>query len=436
MFPRADLRTLKIYKRRENLFMIHPKMQYTYVGIDSHKETHTAVFLDCFFEKLGELQFSNMPDEFGEFLNVAQIYRQHDTAFMFGMEDCTNFGKNLMLFLIKNGQQIKHVNGLLVARERKNQNIVQKTDSVDAECAARILISKFGSLPDAEPEFKYWALRSLVTRRRLLVRQSAGTKRYLHSLITQHYPNYQKFFGNIDCKTSLAFFKNYPSPETLRGVTLEELAAFLEIPSNKRIRAMDTAKLILDTVQDTAVQYQETRDIMVQSTIRQIDFNMNEIAELDKRISKFMCEFDCTLTTISGIDTTTAAHMLSCIGDIKKFPTPAKLARYAGIAPVTYASGKKDLQYANQRGNRELNSIFFWLAVRVSTVIGSNSKVLNSFFYDYYHRKMSEGKTKRQALKCVQRRLVNIVWRMLKYNEDYVNPPTYLLPDEGEENED
>jgi hypothetical protein len=41
---------------------------------------------------------------------------------------------------------------------------------------------------------------------------------------------------------------------------------------------------------------------------------------------------------------------------------------------------------------------------------------------------MSEGKTKRQALKCVQRRLVNIVWAMLKNNEEYVNPPMYDLP--------
>jgi transposase len=51
---------------------------------------------------------------------------------------------------------------------------------------------------------------------------------------------------------------------------------------------------------------------------------------------------------MAGIDVVTAAQMLSCIGDIRKFPTPAKLARYSGVAPVTYASGKKDLQFANQ----------------------------------------------------------------------------------------
>ena len=140
-------------------------------------------------------------------------------------------------------------------------------------------------------------------------------------------------------------------------------------------------------------------------------------------MAEFLKEFECTLTSMTGIDIVSAAQMLSCIGDIRNFPTSAKLARYAGIAPVTNASGKKDMQFANKRGNRELNSIFHLLSVRLITA--PSNKMLNPFFYEYYHRKLSEGKTKRQALKCVQRRLVNIVWTMLTNNEEYVNPPMF-----------
>ena len=186
----------------------------------------------------------------------------------------------------------------------------------------------------------------------------------------------------------------------------------------------------MKSLQDTAVPYQDIRDSVVQSAIRQVEFIIDEIERLDERIASFYIQFGCTLTTMAGIDTPTAAQMLSCIGDIRRFSTPAKLARYAGIAPVTYASGKKDLQFANQRGNRELNSIFFWLAVRLSSITGPNHMVINSFFFEFYRRKMSEGKTKRQALKCVQRRLVNIIWTMLTHNEEYVNPPTYDLTED------
>ena len=410
--------------------MLHPKMQYTYVGVDSHKDTHTAAFIDCFFEKLGVIQFRNLPSDFDAFLQQAQEYLLPGTSFIFGMEDCSSYGRALMVHLRQNGYQVKHVNALLVARERKNQTFTQKTDSIDAECAARVLLSKFGELPDSDPDDKYWVLRSLVSRRTLLVRHKAATKHYLHSLLTQQYPGYNTFFSAIDRITALAFFERYPSPSTLQNTTAEELAAFLEIPSNNRM-SMLKAQQILDSLHSTTAMpqqaHQEIRDSVVKSTIRQLRFSLEELERLEQSIEQFLSEFDCTLTSMVGIDTVTAAQMLSCIGDIKKFSTPAKLARYAGIAPVTYASGKKDVQFANQRGDRELNSLFFGLAVRVTNPIGSTNKVMNSFLYDYFHRKMSEGKTKRQALKSVQRRLVNIIWTMLTNNEEHVNPPVVEL---------
>jgi len=426
-------------------------MQYTYVGIDSHKDTHTAVFLDCFFERLGVVQFSNLPASFDSFLLQAQVYLMPGTSFMFGLEDCSSYGRGLMVWLKQSGYQVKHVNALLVAQERKNQSTVQKTDSIDAECAARVLLSRFGSLPDANEEDKYWVLRSLVARRSLLVRHRAATKHYLHSLLTQQYPNYRAFFEKIDCKTSLAFFERYPSPSTLQGVSAEELAAFLEIPSNRSVgmakaqqilaslhhhtnaavtnTTITSAAITTTTLITTPIPHQDVRDSVVRSAIRQIQFSIQEVDTLEVSIETFLKEFNCTLTSMVGIDTVTAAQLLSCIGDIKKFSSPAKLARYAGVAPVTYASGKKDLQYANQRGNRELNSLFFWLAVRLCSPTGPKHRINNSFFYDYYQRKMSEGKTKRQAIKCVERRLVNIIWTMLTNGEEYVNPPAYNLKD-------
>jgi len=411
--------------------MIHRKMRYTYVGVDSHKETHCAVFLDCFFEKLGEITFENLPSKFGGFLELAQKYKSEGTVFLFGLEDISSYGRTLTVFLKANGQKVKHVNAQLVASERKNQTIVQKTDSVDAECAARVLLSKFSALPDADTQDIYWVMRSLVARRNFLVKNRAAAKKQLHSFVTQHYPNYRQFFEGIDSATALAFFTRYPSPILLKGTTAPELTAFLQ-DTGKGNYTLETAQRILATLEDTTIQYQEFRDTVVKSTIRQIRFNIEEIEQLEEAMEVFLKKFDCTLTSMTGIDTVTAARMLAYIGDIKKFSTPAKLARYAGIAPVTYASGKKDLQFANQRGNRQLNALFYQLAVRLCYATGSSRKVMNSFFFDYYNRKLSEGKTKHQALKCAQRRLINIIWTMLTRGEEYVNPPLYDLPEDEE----
>jgi transposase len=419
--------------------MAHPKMDYTYVGIDSHKATHTAVFLDCFFEKLGEITFNNRPSEFPAFLRAADRLKADGTSLLFGLEDTGAYGRALRVFLTENGQEAKHVNAFLVASERKGQTITQKTDSVDAWCVARVLLSKASGLPDARDDNKYWILRTLVVRRGSIVSKNRALKNHLHTLLMQHYPNYSGLFPDFRSNVSVAFFMRYPSPSTLKGTTKGELAAFLlEATGALGGAGIDweaRAREILDSLEDTTVPFQEIRDEAVRSVLRQMAANHQEIERAETDMAVFYHEqFDCTLTSMSGIDIVTAAQMLSCIGDVGRFPTPAKLAQYAGIAPVTYASGQKNMQFANKRGHRELNSLFHQLAVRLINT--PQGRIVNPFFYEYYNRKMSEGKTKMQALKCVQRRLVNIVWAMLTNGEEYVNPPTFKVPEEPAEYEE
>ena len=78
--------------------MIHPRMLHTYVGADSHKDTHTLVFLNCFHEKIGELTIGSAPSEFPKFLKQAKKFLQPDTSFVFGFEDCTAYGRTLVKF--------------------------------------------------------------------------------------------------------------------------------------------------------------------------------------------------------------------------------------------------------------------------------------------------------------------------------------------------
>ena len=401
--------------------MMHPKMQFTYVGIDSHKETHTAVFLDCFFEKLGEVTFGNRTEDFQAFLKESPKFKLDGTEFLFGLEDVSNYGRALTRYLMAYSLPVKHVNAYLVAQERKNLNF-DKSDSADAECAARLLISRFGKLPDAEEDERYHILRTLVVRRDFLTRCNTMLKSYLHSLLTIDFPNYHKFFCDLNTKTALAFFTKYPSPCLLQDTTAEELAQFLWEHSGGQLK-LERAKEILAATDAISAPTHEIRNKTVQDTIRQLKYNVTEIEDVEADLFKVYTQFDTTLTSMTGLDLPTASKLLSCIGDVRKFATPAKLARYAGIAPVSHSSGKRDMQFANMRGDRELNSLFYNLAVRLIKTCKINNKALNPFFYEYYHRKLSEGKTKRQALKCVQRRLVNIIWTMLTNNEDYVNPP-------------
>ncbi len=413
--------------------MEHPKMGYTYVGVDSHKESHTAVLIDCFFEKIGEVRFDNLPSAFPGFLERVRALASDGTEPLFGLEDVTAYGRTLAVFLSESGCGVKHANAGLVAAERKARGLPQKTDAIDAECAARVLLSRLGSLQDADPQDKYWVLRALVARRWQVVRGNTSLKNHLHALITTHYPNYGGFFSTIDRKASLAFLKAYPSPHSLEGAAVGDVARVLSDASEKRL-GEKRAAAILETVRQggyAPVRFQGVRDAAVRSAIRQFESNVRELAFLDSELAKFLAHFDQTLTSMVGIEAVTAASLLALIGDVGRFPTAAKLAQYAGVAPLSRDSGKGGVRFANRRGNRQLNSVLFNLAVRVSSTAGSNNKAVNPIFYEYYHRKMSEGKTKRQALKCVQRRLVNIIWTMLTNGEEYVNPPMANVPKDG-----
>jgi len=402
----------------------HPELTRTYVGCDSHQNTHTFVFLTCFHKKLGEITIGSAPSEFPKFLKQAKKYLQPNTKFVFGFEDVTAYGRAFVKFLVERGYLVKHTNAVLVAGMRNTSSASDKTDSHDAECCAKVLINGFDKLPNANPQDKYWTLSTLVTRRNGITKNNVGVKNSLHHLLAENYPHYKTFFSSIIRDSALAFYDAYPAPHYLENVTVEALAEFLHSASKGRL-STTKASLILQTVQRDKVQpteYQSTRDFNIRSLIREIKGNLAELVAIDVEIEKLLAHFDYPLTNIKGIDTLTSAKLISEIGDIKRFKSAKALAKYSGVAPVSYSSGMTKLQMANERGNRKLNEIFYRIALTSVMPLGSKGALINPIFRDYYLKKISEGKLKNQALKCVQRRLVNIVFNTMKHNRPYENP--------------
>lgn len=372
-------------------------MQYIYVGVDSHKHTHTAFFMNCFYEKLGEITFSTVPSEFDKFYKKAKKHLLPGTTFAWGLEDVSLFGRTLTKFLISKQQLVKHVNSTLVASERKMQSVPHKTDSADAECAARILLSRFDKLPLAMPDDKFFILKTIVTRHQATVKMRIALKNQLHSLLTDPYPSYQQLFPTIDSKVCMAFFEAYPTPIALKGVTVETLTKFLQVNSRNRFGEAK-ARRILKAVEKEKTQildYEDERHFVIRSTIKQLRSAMSEIDLIHKQITQFLPHFDYPLTTLKGIDSITAARFIAEIGPIERFTSAAALAKFSGISPITHASGKHDSQYANIRGNRTLNELFFRLAIHQAIPMGKSKRSINPLFTEYYNKKLSEGKTKK-----------------------------------------
>ena len=226
--------------------------------------------------------------------------------------------------------------------------------------------------------------------------------------MSYHYPSYKQFFSQVHGKTALAFWEKYPSPRHLKDVTVDELALFLKVQSNYNL-STTKAEQIINLVRedgDTSCDFQENRDFIVQSIVRSFRFNLDELEKIESEISGLMKGLGYQLETMTGIEVVTAAELVAEIGDIHRFPTPDKLARFAGIAPIFAGSGGKGRNHKSKQGNRVLHEIIKNLAVRQVAVTKGKKEPRNPYFYNYYEKKMAGGKTKQQALVCIMRKQV------------------------------
>jgi len=401
-------------QRRENLL---------YVGIDLHKETHTAVMVNCWNEKLEAVIIENKPSEFKKLAEkVNRKSRSLGLNPFYGLENAYGYGRSLAVWLIENGYIVKDINPALAYDQRKSAPMFRKNDEWDAYCVATVLINQLHTLPDAKPKDNEWTLSQLVNQRELLVKDGIRFKNGLHEQISIAYPSYNKFFSEIDGKCAMYFWRTYPSPVHLEGKTAEELTA--EFKEIARITKRDKAEFILDCVQNdgnTIREYQESRDFITRSLIRNLEHQKEELAGVDEEIEKILLTFDYKLTSMPGIGITVASKLIAEIGDIRRFSNADKLARFAGVAPVKFSSAGKGKEQSSRQGNRQLHGLFYFLAVTMVSV-PKNGTPNHPVFHSYYMRKIGEGKTKSQALVCIMRRLVNIVYGMMKNKTEYREP--------------
>ena len=129
----------------------------------------------------------------------------------------------------------------------------------------------------------------------------------------------------------------------------------------------------------------------------------------------------CTLTTIPGVNVITAVKILAETGDIKRFSNANKLAQFAGIAPLHLSSSGKGKDFATKQGNRRLQATIYFLAVQMIQV-SSKGTPRHPAFRAYYEKRKAEGKTSQQALICISRRLISIIYGMLKNGTEYRMP--------------
>ena len=131
-----------------------------------------------------------------------------------------------------------------------------------------------------------------------------------------------------------------------------------------------------------------------------------KIADLNERIEAEVEASGSTLTEIFGIGPILAARIIGTVGDVMRFPTKAHFASYSGTAPVEASSGEVVRHRLSLAGNRHLN-----YALHMVAVCQARSDARGGA---YYRKKIDEGKSSKEALRCLKRRVCDAVFRSLQ----------------------
>jgi transposase len=130
------------------------------------------------------------------------------------------------------------------------------------------------------------------------------------------------------------------------------------------------------------------------------------ILALDRELDRRIQQTAPTLLALPGCGPLSAAKLLGEIGPIERFDTDAQLARHAGVAPLEASSGKYQRHRLDRGGNRQLNCALHRIAITQARVHPPARA--------YLERKQSEGKSRREALRCLKRTLARTVYTTLK----------------------
>ena len=328
------------------------------IGVDVHKHSLTAVAVDDAGRTLAE---HNGPvDE-----QVAAWAGSLDGERLWALEDCRHVTRGLERTLVDAGERLVRVPPRLTAPQRRRGRTRGKSDSIDALAVARAALQEPLLDGPRAGEEALRELKLLVDHRDDLVAERRRCQQRLRWHLHELDPTLRVPLGALD-----------------RTVWLDRLARQLA-------RREQTTQLRI------------ARDLLARCRTL-----TRSIVELEHELRTRTRTLAPALLQLPGCGPLSAAKLLCEIGPIDRFPSDAQLARHAGVAPLDASSGKHQRHRLDRGGNRQLNCALHRIAITQGRVHPPARA--------YLQRKQAEGKTRREAIRCLKRQLARTIYTTLR----------------------
>ena len=331
------------------------------IGIDPHKGSHTAVAIDETETALGEFRVRSGTTQLERLLEWAARFPERT----FAVEGAGGLGYLLAQQLVSAGERVLDVQPKLAARVRLlATGDTNKNDPNDARSVA-IAALRSPAVRLVHPEDHAQVMKVWSKRQRNLSSARTQVVCRLHAVLCELTP------GGVSGQL-------YAS----------RTAKLLEELEPEGAAASARHALALDLLED----------------LRRIDA---QISETRKRIAAVVTASKTTLTEIYGVGPIVTATVIGDVVDVSRFANRDHFASYNGTAPIEVSSGPRTIYRLSRRGNRRLNHAIHMAAVTQIRHRTSEGRA-------YYERKIAEGKTGKEALRSLKRRISDAIFARLQ----------------------
>jgi transposase len=329
------------------------------IGVDPHKRSNTLLVLDGSENVLAQQRFDNTRDGYRELKAFVRRWRDRTWA----VEGAKGAGLGLAQRLAGEGEQVLNVPAKLSARVRAlGGGSGRKTDDTDAYAVA-IAGLRGKNLELVQPDDVVTVLKMLSDRRQQLVEQRTKALNRLHQVLQELLPG----------------------------------GASRRLTTSK-------AKQMLTSVRPRDQVGKARKQLALEHLADVVELD-GKLKAMAKRIETVLAERPSAVTDVQGLGVVTTALVLGEVGDVRRFPSKDHFASYTGTAPLDASSGDSVRHRLNRGGNRRLN-----YALHVAAVVQMSRPGPGQ---DYYRRKRAAGKSSMEALRCLKRRLSDVVFRAL-----------------------
>lgn len=382
-----------------------------FCGIDIAKDKH-----DChIFNSDGEILYDNFsfPNSSSGFLSLhAVLSACSDGNFdklKVELESTGHYSTNLLSFLEQLGVSVALFNPLSVSQTKRADSLRRtKTDKNDARYIARLLVSD-RSKPYHEQLYLISSLKSLTRARFRLIKEIQPLKNRYRRAVHLLFPKLSSFFCSLYTNSCLSLLESFPSAKDVAACNLTKLSNILSSSSQGRFKKSKASKL-KQLAASSIASYNTGESFELKLLIRRIRFMESQKKQFDDEITKILTELNSPITSIPGIGSVLGATILSEIGNIDNFSSPAKLLAFAGCEPSTYQSGKfvaKNTPMV-KHGSRYLRNALY-LATTAAYISSPSFKA-------YISKKKQQGKHHYVAISHGMKKMVRVVFSILKSN--------------------